>query len=59
MTIEKIRKNAPEGATHYRLDWDGDPVYYRFKNDSMSLWMDEDGWQPSSLATGNTLLQPI
>lgn len=59
MTIEEIKKNAPQGATHYRPDWSGDPVYYMYKNNSMFLWMDEDCWQPSRLTIKNALLKPL
>lgn len=34
MTIEEIRKNAPEGATHY-IDDDGFFDYYKIENDEM------------------------
>jgi hypothetical protein len=28
MTIEEIRKNAPQGATHYKIIKDGRPLYF-------------------------------
>ena len=30
MTIEEIRKNAPDGATHYRIRANRKIMYYRF-----------------------------
>lgn len=43
MTIEEIRKNAPEGATHY-LDRLGDIVYYRYPFNFLCRYWDGLGW---------------
>ena len=40
MTIEEIRKNAPEGATHYEICWKEKPytLYWKFNAEGMFLW---------------------
>lgn len=38
MSIEEIRKNAPDGATHYS-DLDEDVVYYQ-KTNNVIFWDD-------------------
>ena len=43
MTIEEIRKNAPDGATHYEID--GRFIYYyKFNNINLSIWNRNKGW---------------
>ena len=37
MTIEEIRKNAPEGATHYRVRENGKIMYYIFERGELSI----------------------
>lgn len=49
MNIEEIRKNKPEGATHYdpRGGWS---IYYKVKNDVVLFWANErKEWIKSSL----------
>ena len=41
MTIEEIRKNAPDGATHYN---ERTETYYK-QDDVLYYWCDE--WRPS------------
>lgn len=43
MTLEEIRKNAPEGATHYYICEDGDVIYYIYKNRSL-MWHNNGRW---------------
>ena len=43
MTIEEIRKNAPEGATHYELDGRF-TCYYKLNNINLSIWNRNKGW---------------
>ncbi len=43
MTIEEIRKKAPEGATHYEID--GRFIYYyKSNNINLSIWNRNKGW---------------
>ena len=43
MTIEEIRKNAPDGSTHYEID--GRFIYYyKFNNSNLSIWNRNKGW---------------
>ena len=37
MTTEEIRKNAPEGATHYRVRENGKIMYYIFERGELSI----------------------
>lgn len=47
MTIEEIRKNRPEGATHYWYDdGDNEAMYYKMDCGVLMLWMG-DVWSPS------------
>ncbi len=41
MTIEEIRANAPEGATHY--DVDGDEIAYYMNDEGHWLGADDNG----------------
>lgn len=48
MTLDEIRSNAPDGATHYEIDDDGDVWYYKkCYHDCCWLDFDRDG-NPSS-----------
>ncbi len=40
MTIEEIRKNAPQGATHYEMcgNMNKYPLYWRFDDNKMFMW---------------------
>lgn len=38
MTLEEIRKNAPEGATHYD-DPLGFIMYYKYENESVLVFL--------------------
>ena len=44
MNIKEIRKNAPSGATHYRI-FDGDVQYLRklSHHDTWYIWFDSHG----------------
>ena len=43
MTIEEIRNNAPDGATHYEIE--GRSIYYyKFNNINLSIWNRNKGW---------------
>lgn len=42
MTPQKIKANAPEGATHYNHRTE---TYYKQDADSLYYWC--DGWRPS------------
>lgn len=37
MTIEEIRKNKPDGATHYRVRENGKIMYYVFERGELSV----------------------
>jgi len=37
MNIEEIRKNAPEGATHYRVRENGKIMYYIFERGELLI----------------------
>lgn len=44
MNIEEIRKNAPDGATHYVLYKNGLSIYIKFNNDGWwSYFSKKDG----------------
>lgn len=42
MTIDEIRKNAPDGATHYEICVKENPyaLYWKFNNDGMFMWQE-------------------
>lgn len=43
MNIDKIRKQAPQGATHYDIDCD----YLRLHKNEWSVWSSfHETWQP-------------
>ena len=44
MTIEEIRKNAPDGAQKYRVNTDGSVYYYRWKNNEGMQWWSTWCW---------------
>jgi len=44
MTIEEIRKNAPDGAQKYRVTADGSVDYYRWKNNEGMQWWSTWCW---------------
>ena len=43
MTEKEIRDNAPDGATHYCFDEDGNIHFYKYKKESRSLMYMSDG----------------
>ena len=52
MNIEEIRKNAPDGATHYDRDYD----YLRLKNGKWSVWNSfHEIWQPMNTPTEESI----
>ena len=43
MNIDEIRKNAPNGATHYKI-YGGFAFYHKFNNKRIYVW-DCDHWR--------------
>ena len=43
MTLEEIRKNAPKGATHYKID-SGYTLYYKDDIYALWLWIKKGEW---------------
>ena len=46
MTIEEIRKNAPDGANRYYLFRDGKIYYYKYFFNYFIQWVENHGWFP-------------
>ncbi len=47
MSIEEIKKNAPEGATHYETCEASDYIFYYMKEcGEWNIWNDEDDIDP-------------
>ena len=44
MTIEEIRKNAPDGAQKYRVNADGSVEYFKWKNNEGMQWWSTWCW---------------
>ena len=59
MTIEEIRKNAPDGATHYRVRSNGKIMYYFF--DGGDLFIISRRWRliPSAFRVDNGEIKPL
>ena len=55
MTIEEIRKNAPDGATHYST-YGGFVIYHKFQDKGIYVW-DCDHWRRFSCFVEN--LKPL
>ena len=56
MTLEEIRKNAPEGATHYKID-SGYTLYYRDDIYALWLWIKKGEWVITRYRLGD--IKPI
>lgn len=57
MTIEEIRKSAPDGATHY-IDHCG-VKYYRLDSfDHIQIWADGN-WHELHLHVSETVIKPL
>ena len=57
MTIEEIRKNAPEGAQKYKVNADGSIDYYRWKNNEGMQWWSTWCWL--GVNTYGMVLKPL
>lgn len=46
MTIEEIRKGAPDGATHYKMSraFIGTVIYFKLSNKGLHQWLSSIGW---------------
>ena len=42
MTSEEIKRNAPDGSTHYRYDAFDNLIYLKINDDGGHLWCDYD-----------------
>lgn len=60
MTIEEIRKNAPDGAQYYKAGKFSDKIFYYKKIDSQLMrWLDDcDKWINTRLFN-QTELKPL
>lgn len=60
MDIEEIRKNAPEGATHY-IDHNGVKYYKLDKNGTVYIYVSLGigGYQCLNLHISETVLKPL
>ena len=61
MTIEEIKKNAPVGATHYRLaDYGMHNVkYYKCSCGVFYFKSYDEDWYPSKIVTSFDQLEPL
>lgn len=59
MTIDEIRKNAPDGATHYRFMGSGRIMYYIFERGELCIMRKNNQLTISAFNIGDYEIKPL